>query len=186
MNIERPQNGALTQNLRIAVQASPWKREELAAIFGKCALVSLQPVPAGLRREEQRRAARNQYHARTWPLTARDRQSALFIDQPGCCQMKRQHPIAFHKDRSSRQSHNPPGSEKGGRHEASLNLQRHARALSSAWLITLNFRMTAQHQQRHAVPDPNHDQRHHARNHADELSLWIPGRKQASWTCRQE
>jgi hypothetical protein len=58
MNIERPPNGALTQNLRIAVKPLPGKREELAAIFGKCAWYHSNQSGRTPEEKEQRRAAR--------------------------------------------------------------------------------------------------------------------------------
>jgi hypothetical protein len=58
MNIERPPNGALTQNLRIAVKPLPGKREELAAIFGKCAWYHSNQSGRTPEEKEQRRTAR--------------------------------------------------------------------------------------------------------------------------------
>jgi hypothetical protein len=58
MNIERPPNGALNQNLRIAVKPLPGKREELAAIFGKCAWYHSNQSGRTPEEKEQRRAAR--------------------------------------------------------------------------------------------------------------------------------
>jgi hypothetical protein len=58
MNIERPTNGALNQNLRIAVKPLPGKREELAAIFGKCAWYHSNQSGRTPEEKEQRRAAR--------------------------------------------------------------------------------------------------------------------------------
>ncbi|MGA7832435.1 MAG: hypothetical protein WCA21_15865 [Terracidiphilus sp.] len=58
INIERPPIGALNQNLRIAVKPLPGKREELAAIFGKCAWYHSNQSGRTPEEREQRRAAR--------------------------------------------------------------------------------------------------------------------------------
>ncbi len=58
INIERPPIGALNQNLRIAVKPLPGKREELAAIFGKCAWYHSNQSGRTPEEKEQRRAAR--------------------------------------------------------------------------------------------------------------------------------
>ncbi len=58
INIERPPIGALNQNLRIAVKPFPGKREELAAIFGKCAWYHSNQSGRTPEEREQRRAAR--------------------------------------------------------------------------------------------------------------------------------
>jgi hypothetical protein len=58
INIERPPNGAPNQNLRIGVKPLPGKREELAAIFGKCAWYHSNQSGRTPEEKEQRRAAR--------------------------------------------------------------------------------------------------------------------------------
>ena len=58
INIERPPIGSLNQNLRIAVKPLPGKREELAAIFGKCAWYHSNQSGRTPEEREQRRAAR--------------------------------------------------------------------------------------------------------------------------------
>jgi hypothetical protein len=58
INIERPPIAALNQNLRIAVKPLPEKREELAAIFGKCAWYHSNQSGRTPEEREQRRAAR--------------------------------------------------------------------------------------------------------------------------------
>ena len=58
INIERPPIGATIQNLRIAVKPLPGKREELAAIFGKCAWYHSNQSGRTPEEREQRRAAR--------------------------------------------------------------------------------------------------------------------------------
>ena len=58
INIERPPIGALNQNLRIGVKPLPGKREELAAIFGKCAWYHSNQSGRTPEEKEQRRAAR--------------------------------------------------------------------------------------------------------------------------------
>jgi hypothetical protein len=58
INIERPPLGATIQNLRIAVKPLPGKREELAAIFGKCAWYHSNQSGRTPEEKEQRRAAR--------------------------------------------------------------------------------------------------------------------------------
>jgi hypothetical protein len=58
INIERPPIGATIQNLRIAVKPLPGKREELAAIFGKCAWYHSNQSGRTPEEKEQRRAAR--------------------------------------------------------------------------------------------------------------------------------
>jgi hypothetical protein len=56
--IERPPNGAPNQNLRIAAEPLPEKRQELAAIFGKCAWYHSNQSGRTPEEREQRRAAR--------------------------------------------------------------------------------------------------------------------------------
>jgi hypothetical protein len=58
INIERPPIGALNQNLRIAVKPLPGKREELSAIFGKCAWYHSNQSGRTPEEREQRRATR--------------------------------------------------------------------------------------------------------------------------------
>lgn len=58
INIERPPSGAPNQNLRIGVKPLPGKREELAAIFGKCAWYHSNQSGRTPEEKEQRRAAR--------------------------------------------------------------------------------------------------------------------------------
>jgi hypothetical protein len=58
INIERPPIGSLNQNLRIAVKPLPGKREELAAIFGKCAWYHSNQSGRTPEEREQRRTAR--------------------------------------------------------------------------------------------------------------------------------
>jgi len=56
--IERPPIGAANENLRIAAQPLPEKRQELAAIFGKCAWYHSNQSGRTPEEREQRRAAR--------------------------------------------------------------------------------------------------------------------------------
>jgi hypothetical protein len=56
--IERPPIGAVNQNLRIAAKPLPEKRQELAAIFGKCAWYHSNQSGRTPEEREQRRAAR--------------------------------------------------------------------------------------------------------------------------------
>ena len=58
INIERPPIGSTIQNLRIAVKPLRGKREELAAIFGKCAWYHSNQSGRTPEEKEQRRAAR--------------------------------------------------------------------------------------------------------------------------------
>jgi len=58
LSIERPPIGAPSQNLRIAAEPLPKKREELAAIFGKCAWYHSKQSGRTPEEREQRRAAR--------------------------------------------------------------------------------------------------------------------------------
>jgi hypothetical protein len=58
IKIERPPIGATIQNLRIAVKPLPGKREELAAIFGKCAWYHSNQSGRTPEEKEQRRATR--------------------------------------------------------------------------------------------------------------------------------
>ena len=58
LSIERPPIGAPSQNLRIAVEPLPERRQELAAIFGKCASYHSNQSGRTPEEREQRRAAR--------------------------------------------------------------------------------------------------------------------------------
>ena len=58
LSIERPPIGAPSQNLRIAAEPLPEKRQELAAIFGKCAWYHSNQSGRTPEEREQRRAAR--------------------------------------------------------------------------------------------------------------------------------
>jgi hypothetical protein len=56
LSIERPPIGAPSQNLRIAAEPLPEKRQELAAIFGKCAWYHSNQSGRTPEEREQRRA----------------------------------------------------------------------------------------------------------------------------------
>jgi hypothetical protein len=58
LSIERPPSGAQNQSLRIAAEPLPEKRQELAAIFGKCAWYHSNQSGRTPEEREQRRAAR--------------------------------------------------------------------------------------------------------------------------------